>query len=184
MLLRIKRVKAAGEDGRRTVLVHYATAVTPQGTIGAWSRDPAQAAAITEGVARRVSEYHAGRANVGELTFEPLDASAPQLAAAVVANDAVGAAEFAKLQAECTRLAGDNAELARLLEEASAYAQQVQEQKRQADEAAQAARDQCEQQAERLATLAARVAELEQSPPLPAEGAQEPAAKSGKRKQP
>jgi hypothetical protein len=128
-MLRIKRTKPGPptvqvKNGQRmevpgAVAVHYATAVSPRGAIEGLSSNPAHAVAVTQAVAKRVQAFYAGRANVGELEFEPIDATAPQLAEAVAAEDAVGAEEFAKLQAECRRLQAENAALEQRLEEAA-----------------------------------------------------------------
>lgn len=123
-MLRIKRTKAAGE-GR--VAVHYAAAVSPRGTVDAWTPDPAAAALVTDAVARRVTDRLAAAKNTGHLTLERVAATGAQVAAAVAADERADAAAFAALQVECRdralRLAdarADNDDLRRQLEAALA----------------------------------------------------------------
>ena len=152
-MFRVKRTKAG--------IVTYATAVAPSGTIASLSRDPAQAVAVTEGVVRRVREYYRGKLNVGDLTFEPVDANAAQLADAVAAEDAVGAAEFAKLQAEVKRLKDANAALEQRAGEESLVAAS---EKRRADEQSQRVKDLESQlivKGEEVGTLKARLMDAE-----------------------
>lgn len=179
-MLRIKRTKGG--------LTHYATAVTPRGTVDGWSRDPAKAVAVTEGVARRVALYYKGRANTGEFAVEPVGVTAASAIDAVATKDAVGAAEFAALQAECKRLRAASAELR---EEADAADAARTDAVRRADEATRRALELEEALAEmsnrsataaaRVADLEAKVAELEQMLTAPTE--QQPPAPSEQPKQ-
>src|SRR4051812_35159569 len=98
-MLRIRRTKRSVKDGQPgPEATHYAAAVEPRGAVERWSADPAQAVAVTEAVAKRVGEFYRGRPGVGTLAVEKVSATAAQLAQAVAADDAVGAAEFAALQ--------------------------------------------------------------------------------------
>ena len=113
-MLRIKRTKtepATRANPNPATATHYAASVAPRGNIETWTRDPSQAVAITDGVAKRVQAFYAGRSNAGEIKFEKVDVTASQLASAVAADDAIGAAEFAALQKEIRRLSGRNVEL-------------------------------------------------------------------------
>src|SRR5262245_28087633 len=163
-MLRIKRTKRASNPGGQPVgpeIAHYATAVTPRGTVEGWDADPARAVAVTEGIAKRVREFHRGRKNVGELTFEPTQVTAADLARAVAAEDAVGAEAFTKLQEECRRLLAENGELRKMADEAGAAAGAANQRAR--DAAAQLASLQADftAQGDQVAMLTARVAELE-----------------------
>lgn len=177
-MLRVKRTKQGpptvqAKDGKRVEVpgptaVHYATRVQPNGGIAGWSVDPQAAVAVTEGAARRIREFHAGKRHVGALDFEEVAVDGVQLAQAVAAEDAIGAAEFAKLQAECQRL---QARVRELQDQAAASGQANDEAKSREKAAAaalQAATERASQlelemvaQAEKLATAQARVLELE-----------------------
>lgn len=177
-MFRIKRTKQAPptrqiKDGKPAdvpgpVAVHYAAAVDSSGVILAWAKDAASAVAVTQGVVNRVQDHHAGRKHVGDLAFEPVDATGTQLASAVAADDAVGAAEFARLQAECGRLVEDKAELGEQASKANLEAISARAAVRESAAALQAATDRIGQleldllaQSERLAVAQARVLELE-----------------------
>lgn len=94
---RIRRDKAGA--------THYATAVTSRGTIEGWSRDPADAVVITEGMAQRIWNFYRHRPNVGDLRFEDIKVTDDlPMSQAVQTADAIGAAEFQALQAQCLQL--------------------------------------------------------------------------------
>lgn len=152
-MLRLKRTK-----GNAT---HCATAVSPAGTVEGWSGDPAQAVAITEGVAKRVRERYAGKKNVGEFAFESVDASGMQLATAVTTGDEVGAAELVKLQAECKRLSAENAELRQANDQGQLDLAEARSHGERLSDKARPLEAELVASGERAAELTARVAELE-----------------------
>jgi len=156
-MLRIKRTKGEGD----MVLVHYATAVTAEGAIGGWSRDAADAVAITQGVAKRVAEFYRGKKNVGLLDCEMVDASAAQLAAAVTADDAVDAKEFTKLQKRCKQLEAAVGELENVADDARAAVRAADQREHVATRMVADMQADAGDQVIRNATLAARVADLE-----------------------
>jgi hypothetical protein len=167
-MFRIKRVKTSGEGKAAVTAVHFATAVTPRGTIDGWDKSPDKAVAVTEGVAKRVQAFHLGRRNIGELHFEPVEVSGATLAQAVAADDAVGAAEFAAIQKRCRVIDAENAELKESLRIAKQSLDAAVQDAKKAAAAAKEAGDRiAEREAEivaageRNASLAARVADLE-----------------------
>lgn len=163
-MLRIKRTKtrpATPMDPHPPAAVHYATAVSRNGTIDGWSTDPAKAVAVTPGVGRKVAEHHKGRPNVGVLEYEPIETAGAVVADAVADMDAVGAEEFARLQAECKRLRDKGMAAERRAEEAEAAAadagRRVQEVEQQASKLA----DETAEKSEQIGRLTTRVADLE-----------------------
>lgn len=170
-MLRIKRTKQGpptvqAKDGKRVdipgpVATHYATAVSPNGSIGGWSANPDQAVAVTEGVAKRVRDYYAGQPRVGELSLEPIKATGAMLAEAVAAEDGVGAAEFAALQEENKRLRAENQQLDKEMQEDAVDNIAAAQREKEATAKAKALEADLIAKSEDNARLAARVAELE-----------------------
>lgn len=165
-MLRIKRTKA-GKNGQ--VAVHYAAAVHPRGTVDAWTRSPAEAALVTDAVAKRVTDRLALAKNAGQLTLERVEATAAQLAAAVAADDKADADAFAKLQAECQ---SRGARLNEALADNDSLRRQLDEARQDRDAALEAGA----KRGKELAAALARVAELEAQASKPAPEPQQPPA--------
>ena len=152
-MFRIKRVKS----GR----THYAAAVRPNGSVTSWAESPEQAVPVTDQVAQRVRELHAHRANVGELTFEPVKVAAADLAKAVAADAGVQAEEFARLQGEHKRLVAAHAELQGVAAERAIAVDAVERRERAAVQRTVELEQLLTSKAEEIAGLKVRVAELE-----------------------
>lgn len=116
-MFRIKRTKTTEPSkGVIQTTTLYATAVASNGSIGGFDQNDSKAMLVTAGIADRVKAYYATRPHAGTLVFEPVNATAAQLATAATDVKDLAATDFAALQAEVKRL---EAECDKLISERS-----------------------------------------------------------------
>lgn len=102
-MFRVKRNKIGA--------VTYATGVSPDGQITGLDKNPGKAAKVSPILKDRVVEAYEKRKQFGTLTFEPVDATASELASMEADASLATEQAFKSLQAEVISLRRDNGDL-------------------------------------------------------------------------